>query len=341
MLVPPEATIRQALAAINAARSQLALVVDAERRLLGTLSDGDIRRALLGDATLDDAVAPWMNSRPKVAHDGNRPEDILAMMRVHGMHRLPILDASSRVVGLSSVDDFLQSPERQSPVVIMAGGLGSRLNELTRDRPKPMLPVGGRPILETIIDRFVAQGFRDIWLAVNYRAEVIVNHFGDGVAFGARIRYLREEKRLGTAGALSLLPRDLAHPVVVSNADLLTSLDCGALVDAHCAARAEATMAVREQEHAIPFGVVTESEGRVLRIEEKPSQQILVNAGVYVLEPSAIRLVPDDTYYDMPQLLDELIRRERTVFCHRIDGYWLDIGRRADYERAQNEFGTQ
>ncbi len=341
MLLPPEATIHQALAAINAARSQLALVVDPERHLLGTLSDGDIRRALLNGATLENPVGPWMNSEPKIARDSDRSEDVLAMMRIHGLHRVPLLDAARRVVGLRTVEDFLQSPERETPVVIMAGGLGSRLNELTRDRPKPMLPVGGRPLLETIIDRFVAQGFRDIWLAVNYRAEVIMDHFGDGSAFAARIRYLREEKRLGTAGALSLMPRDLAHPVVVSNADLLTSLDYGALLDAHHAARADATMAVREQEHAIPFGVVTEIEGRVLRIEEKPSQQVLVNAGVYVLAPSVIGLVPDGTYYDMPQLLDELIRRNRLVACHRIDGYWLDIGHRADYERAQNEFGSQ
>ncbi len=341
ILLPPEATIHQALATINTARSQLALVADAERHLLGTLSDGDIRRALLNGATLENPVGPWMNPEPMAARDTDRPANILTMMRVHGLHQVPILDATRRIVGLRTVNDFLQQPERDNPVVIMAGGLGSRLNELTRNQPKPMLPVGGRPLLETIIGRFAEQGFRDIWLAVNYRAEIIMGYFGDGANFGTHIRYLQEDKRLGTAGALSLMTQDLTRPLVVSNADLLTSLDYGALLDAHESSGAEATMAVREQDHAIPFGVVTEIDGRVQRVEEKPRQRVLVNAGIYVLNPSAIGLLPKNTYYDMPQLLDDLIRRNRPVHCHRVDGYWLDIGHRADYERAQNDFGSQ
>jgi GTP:adenosylcobinamide-phosphate guanylyltransferase len=277
-LIGPKATIHQALSAINAARSQLAVVVDEDQRLLGTLSDGDIRRALLNGATLEDEVAPWMNPNARVAYDTDRPEDILAMMRVHGLHKLPVLDVSRRVVGLRDVDDFLRSAKRENPVVIMAGGLGSRLDELTRHQPKPMLPVGGRPLLETIIARFVEQGFCDICLAVNYHADVIMRHFGDGQRFGAEIRYLREDKRLGTAGALSLMPDAIDRPVIVSNADLLTSMDYGSLLESHLAAGAEATMAVREQEHAIPFGVVHQIDGRVQRIEEKPSQRMLVNA---------------------------------------------------------------
>lgn len=339
-LLASDASIHQALSVINAARSQLALVVDAEQHLLGTLSDGDIRRALLAGAKLDDAVLGWIYREPRVARFNDRPEDILAMMRIHGLHQVPILDAERRVVGLRTVDDFLQRPKRRNPVVIMAGGLGSRLNELTREQPKPMLPVGGRPLLETILGRFVDQGFEEIWLAVNYRADVIMQHFGDGARFNASIRYLREEKRLGTAGALSLLPRGIDQPVVVSNADLLTSMDYGALAEAHDAGQAEATMAVREQEHAIPFGVVYEADGQVERIEEKPSQRVLVNAGVYVLNPLAVQAVPADTFYDMPQLLDDLIQQGRKVRCHRVDGYWLDIGQRADYERAKSDFGA-
>ncbi|MDX9861415.1 MAG: nucleotidyltransferase family protein [Rhodospirillales bacterium] len=337
-LIGPEDTILQALGAINAARSQLALVVDGEHRLLGTLSDGDIRRALLTGATVEDRVAPWMNRDARVAYETDRPEDVLAMMRVHGLHKLPVLDVERRVVGLRDVDDFLRQRRRDNPVVIMAGGLGSRLDALTRDRPKPMLPVGGRPLLETIIARFVEQGFCDIRLAVNYHADIIVRHFGDGSRFGAEIRYLREKKRLGTAGALSLMPPFLSRPVIVSNADLLTSMNYGSLLETHLAAGAEATMAVREQEHAIPFGVVHQQEGRVERIEEKPSQSVLVNAGVYVLDPEVLSLVPPDTFYDMPQLIEDLIGQGRVVQCHRVDGYWLDIGRPADYERAQSDF---
>jgi NDP-sugar pyrophosphorylase family protein len=220
----------------------------------------------------------------------------------------------------------------------MAGGLGSRLQELTHEQPKPMLPVGGRPLLETIVNRLVAQGFSKIWLAVNYRAEVIEKYFGDGSAFRADISYLRENKRLGTAGALSLLSSEIEQPVIVSNADLVANLDYPELLDAHLSSGAVATMAVREHECPIPFGVVMESGGRIERIEEKPVHRVLVNAGIYVLSPEAIRRVPNDVYFDMPQLFENLIDDRKSVFCHRLNGYWLDIGHRKDYEKANVDF---
>jgi len=338
VLVSPRATIRDALKVINAARSQFAMVVDADGRLLGTLSDGDVRRGLLDNASLEDVVEKCMCRDPKVAKSGQSPEDILILMRRSGLHQIPIVDGDHRVIGLKTVDDFLCLANRDNPVVIMAGGLGSRLSELTRERPKPMLPVGGRPVLETIVSRFVTQGFSRIWLAVNYRAEVIEAHFGDGRAFGADIRYLKEDKRLGTAGALSLLPPEIDQPVIVSNADLVANLDYPELVDAHTSSAAVATMAVREHEYPIPFGVVMESGGWIERIDEKPVHRVVVNAGVYVLSPEAIRRVPYDTYFDMPQLFENLISDGCSVFCHRLNGYWLDIGHRTDYERANADF---
>ena len=334
VVIAPTATIRDALTVINTARSQFAMVVDDRNRLLGTLSDGDIRRALLAGAVLESQVEPWMCRTPYVASDGASVEDILLMMRGQGLHQVPIVDMQRCVIGLKTVDDFLQVAKRDTPVVIMAGGLGTRLNELTREKPKPMLPVGGRPVLEMILNRFVLQGFTDIWLAVNYRSEVIESYFGDGSKYGAQVRYLKENKRLGTAGALSLLPPDIVEPVVVSNADVITSVDYAALVDTHKANGAVATMAVREQEFAIPFGVIVESEGRMMRIEEKPVHRLVVNAGIYVLSAHAVRSVPADTYFDMPQLFDALVARKQAVFCERVNGYWLDIGQRADYEEA-------
>lgn len=338
VLVSAQATIRDALKVINAARSQFAMVVDADGRLLGTLSDGDVRRGLLDNASLEDVVEKCMCRDPKVAKSGQSPEDILILMRRSGLHQIPILDADHRVIGLKTVDDFLCLTNRENPVVIMAGGLGSRLNELTREQPKPMLPVGGRPVLEVIVNRFVTQGFSRIWLAVNYRAEVIEAYFGDGRTFGADIRYLRESKRLGTAGALSLLPPEIEQAVIVSNADLVANLDYAELVDAHTSAAAVATMAVREHEYPIPFGVVMESGGWIERIDEKPVHRVVVNAGVYVLSPEAIRRVPHDAYFDMPQLFENLIAERQLVYCHRLNGYWLDIGHRSDYERANADF---
>lgn len=338
VLVSPRSTIRDALTVINTARSQFAMVVDADGKLLGTLSDGDVRRGLLGNASLADVVEKCMCRDPKVAKSGQSADEILILMRRSGLHQIPIVDADHRVIGLKTVDDFLCLANRENPVVIMAGGLGSRLHELTREQPKPMLPVGGRPLLEMIVNRFVTQGFSKIWLAVNYRAEIIEQYFGDGRAFGADIRYLREDKRLGTAGALSLLPPEIEQPVIVSNADLVASLDYPELLDAHISSGAVATMAVREHEYPIPFGVVMESGGRIERIEEKPVHRVLVNAGVYVLSPEAIRRVPHDIYFDMPQLFDNLIEDRRSVFCHRLNGYWLDIGHRKDYEKANADF---
>jgi dTDP-glucose pyrophosphorylase len=340
VVIAPTATIRDALMIINTARSQFALVVGDRNYLLGTLSDGDIRRALLGGAALESPVEPWMCRTPHVASDGASLEDILLMMRRQGLHQVPIVDVQRCVIGLKTVDDFLQIAKRDIPVVIMAGGLGTRLNELTREKPKPMLPVGGRPVLEMIINRFVLQGFTNIWLAVNYRSEVIESYFGDGSKWGAQVRYLKENKRLGTAGALSLLPREIGGPLVVSNADVITSMDYAALVDTHKANGAVATMAVREQEFAIPFGVIVESEGRMMRIEEKPVHRLVVNAGIYVLSARAVRSVPADTYFDMPQLFETLIAQKQPVFCERVSGYWLDIGQRADYKEA-NELAAR
>ena len=338
VLVSPQATVRDALEVINAARSQFAIVVDSDGRLLGTLSDGDVRRGLLGNISLEDAVEKCMCRDPNVAKSGQSSDDILTLMRRSGLHQIPIVNADRRVIGLKTIDDFLHITSLQNPVVIMAGGLGSRLNELTRERPKPMLPVGGRPLLEIIIKRFATQGFSKIWLAVNYRAEVIEDYFGDGRAFGIDIQYLREEKRLGTAGALSLLPAGFEQPVIVSNADLLANLDYTELVDAHTSSGAVATMAVREHEYQIPFGVVKESGGWIQRVEEKPVHRVVVNAGVYILSPTAIRRIPHDTYFEMPQLFENLIADQQSVFCHKLNGYWLDIGHRTDYERANADF---
>jgi dTDP-glucose pyrophosphorylase len=338
VLISPHSTLRDALKVINSSRSQFAMVVDDDGRLLGTLSDGDIRRGLLDNASLADAVDKFMCHEPKVAKNGQLADEILALIKHSGLHQIPIVDANLRVIGLKTLDDFLTPAKRENPVVIMAGGLGTRLHELTREKPKPMLSVGGRPILEMIINRFVTQGFLKIWLAVNYRAEIIERYFGNGQAFGAEIQYLRESKRLGTAGALSLLPQEIKQPVIVSNADLVSFLDYPDLLNAHVAAGASATMAVREYEHQIPYGVVREMAGIIKQIEEKPVQRVLVNAGLYVLSPEVIRHVPRNIYFDMTQLFDKLIQNPKPVICYRLNGYWIDIGHLKDYEKVKADF---
>jgi dTDP-glucose pyrophosphorylase len=337
-LVRPEATLHDALHAIDRAGCQIALVVDPNRRLLGTLSDGDVRRALLKGLTLESTVVAAMHPRPTCARAGEDAAAVLALMRQLGLHQIPILDAGDIVVGLQVVDDYLTVPPRPHWVVIMAGGLGSRLEQLTRETPKPMLKVGSRPLLETIVRGYAEQGFRRFYFAVNYKAEQIEAHFGDGSALGVDIRYLRERERMGTAGALSLLPEQPAQPIFVTNADLLTKENYGQMIDRHLECGADATMAVREYEMQVPFGVVREQDGCIESIEEKPMQRFIVSAGMYVLSPQALELVPAGQRLDMPALFERIVAAGMRTRCHYVAGYWLDIGRLPDYERANLDY---
>ena len=338
VLVAPHATLREALLKIDSASTQMALVADAQRRLLGTLSDGDIRRGLLKGLSLGDRVDKCMCSTPTMVRAGEPRETVLSAMRRAGVHQIPIVDPDGIVVGLEIVNDFLIPQARQNWVVVMVGGLGKRLGELTQATPKPMLMVGARPLLETILRSYIDQGFRRFYLAVNYKAEVIETHFGDGSQLDAEIRYLREDTALGTAGALSLLPDLPDDPFFVANGDLLMKIDYQDMLDKHVEANAAATMAVREYEFQIPYGVVREDNGAIYRIEEKPVCRSLVSAGTYVLSPEALELVPKNTPFDMPTLFQELITRGRRTQCCRVQGYWLDIGHMSDYEKANLDF---
>lgn len=340
VMIHGDSSLREALQRIDAGGIQLAIVVDADDKLVGTVSDGDIRRGLLRGLTLESRVRECTNEKPMSVPAGTDDAEILRILRRSHLHQMPVIDAAGRVVDLKVLDDLIDVPDRPNLVVMMVGGLGERLGSLTRDVPKPMLPVGGRPLLETIIGTLCDQGFRRIRLAVNFRGDVIERHFGDGSRFNCEIEYLRETKRMGTAGALSLLPQVPEHPVLVSNGDLLLRLDYRSLIDHHVASGVEATMAVRDYEYQVPYGVVRTAGDDIVALEEKPLQRCLISGGLYVLSPSAVRRVPPDTFYDMPTLFSNVIQGGGRASVFRIDGYWLDIGRFADYEQAQREFST-
>ncbi|HEY5755387.1 MAG TPA: nucleotidyltransferase family protein [Steroidobacter sp.] len=338
LLLMQESTVRDALRCIDQGGVQIALVIDGNRKLLGTLSDGDVRRGLLAGTTLDSRVSEIMHVGPTVARDTDPRPAIFAKMRRLGLHQLPVVDAENRVVALQTLDDLVIPEKYPNPVVIMAGGLGTRLKELTQSVPKPMLKVGDRPILELLIETFVDQGFNDFYVAVNYKAEVIEQHFEDGSRFGARIEYLRETKRLGTAGALSLLPRPPTMPFFVANADLVTRVDYLDMLEKHTASGACATMAVREYEFQIPFGVIDERDGLISGIREKPIHRSMVCAGIYVMSPEVLPLVATDAYHDMPGVFEDIIRSGRKAASYAVRGYWLDVGRIADYHKANEDF---
>jgi len=339
VLIPPDMSLREAIQKIDSATTKVALIVDENRKLLGMLADGDIRRALLQGVSLNDAVDSCMHREPRTASVTESRESILSIMRQRGINQIPIVDDEGRVLGLKLLKNYLNPEKRENWVVIMAGGLGSRLKELTKNTPKPMLHVGSRPLLETIVKRFVEQGFYNIWLAVNYQGEKIEEYFGDGAKFSANIKYLREDKRLGTAGALSLLPENPTLPILITNADLLATVDYGEMLDAHIASEASATMAIREYEYQIPYGVIeTGTDEKIQALKEKPIHKALVNAGMYVISPEALEYVPDDHFVDMPELFSEFVSAGLTAICHRVHGYWLDIGRHEDFYQANADF---
>jgi dTDP-glucose pyrophosphorylase len=338
ILVAPTITIREALEIIDTSSMQIALIVDETKRLLGTVTDGDIRRGILKGIALDEPVQRIMNPHPTVARSHERRDIVLAVMKLKQLNHIPVVDDEGRVINIETLQDLIRGEDKENWVVLMAGGLGTRLRPLTDECPKPMLKVGGKPVLETILDNFLEYGFRKFYLSVNYKADMVTDYFGDGSRWGTEIRYIHETKRMGTAGALGLLPEKPTRPLMVMNGDLLTKVNFQQLLAFHLEHQAEATMCVREYNFQIPYGVVKMDKHRLMGIDEKPIQRFFVNAGIYVLEPKALDLLPKDTYFDMPSLFAKVIEKNGETTVFPIREYWLDIGQVNDYERANGEF---
>jgi dTDP-glucose pyrophosphorylase len=336
--VAPGASVKEAMQRIQESELRIAVVTTDDDRLLGVVTDGDIRRAMLEGMGQEVPVTQIMTEDPVTARKHTDRASIVRLMRKHHVHQIPVVDRQGRVVRLESIDDVIGPEERSNLVVVMAGGLGTRLRPITEDCPKPMVEVGGVPILETILERLSAQGFQNVYLSVNYKADMIEEHFGDGRDWGVQVNYLREQKRRGTAGALSLLPERPSDPLLVLNGDLLTTLNFGRLIDFHRKQSVTATMCVRGREVEIPYGVVETDGHEVSGIEEKPTYRHFVNAGIYVLEPDTLDAVPDDQFYDMTEHLQHLIDTGESVTAYPIREYWRDIGQKKDLFEAKEEF---
>ncbi len=338
ILVNPKASIREAILVLDESSKQIVLIVDDKNYLLGTVTDGDVRRGILKGISLDDSVQTIMNRQPTVARADEGKDTVFAIMRRKRLHHIPLVDDDNCVVGLEILDDLIQSRVRENRVILMAGGLGSRLHPLTEGCPKPMLNIGNKPLLETILENFIEYGFCRFYISVNYMADVIKSYFGDGSSWGVDIQYLHEDHKLGTAGALSLVSEKLTDPLFVMNGDLLTKVNFSQLLDFHISHHAKGTMCVREYDFQVPYGVVQTQDHRILGIKEKPIEHFFVNAGIYVLEPEVLNLIPPNTYFDMPSLFESLINRRNETVVFPIREYWLDIGHMADFERANGEF---
>lgn len=334
--VRPEQSLADAVACIDASGGQIALVTNEAGRLCGTITDGDIRRGILRGATLASSASEVMNPSPRTAAEGTPRWEIAGRLKREQIAQMPIVDGDGIVIDILYAKELSGPDASRHPVVIMAGGLGTRLRPITETVPKPMLPIAGRPILEIIVERFKQQGFRSITLCLNYLGEVIEDHFGNGAKFGVEISYVREEKRMGTAGALSLLLPRPTLPIIVMNGDILTSVNFGQLLSFHYDSLALATMGVNRFQYQLPYGVVQVRNHNIVSFTEKPAYDFFVNAGIYVVSPEALEHVPVDKYFDMPSLFDQISPDRRVAFP--IHEYWLDIGRHDDLERASWEF---
>jgi dTDP-glucose pyrophosphorylase len=333
--ITAERPISEAVARIDASGGEIALVVDEAGRLIGTVTDGDVRRGILAGNSLDAPVSNIMNASPKYVVGDIDPRKVAEDLEAQCIAQMPVLDKDGVVRDIILAKELLHPPLEAHPIVIMAGGLGTRLRPITENIPKPMIPIGGRPMLEVIIERFRNQGFQRVTLCVNHLAEIIMDHFGDGQAFGVEIDYIQEPKRLGTAGALSLIEPRPKLPTIVMNGDILTSVNFAQLLRFHYDNRAMATMGLNRFQYVLPYGVVDVVGHSIRAFKEKPAYDFFVNAGIYVINPDAFSMIPVGDFYDMPTLFESLAEDKRVAFP--IHEYWLDIGRHDDLERAIRE----
>ena len=334
----PQTPLKETIARIDESRLQIGLVTDEAGHLLGVVTDGDLRRAMLKGVGLDVETSAVMNANPKVLPAGASKEELIAFMRRYMVHQVPLINPDGCLAGLAVLDELIGAFDRPNWVVLMAGGLGTRLSPLTDDCPKPMLPVGGKPILENIVESFIEQGFRRFFLSVNYKAEQIQSYFGNGDRWGITVAYLHEDKRLGTAGALSLLPNAPEFPILVMNGDLLTRANFKGMLDFHAEHASIATMAVREYDILVPYGVVTLDGPRISSIKEKPVQSFFVNAGIYVISPETLNFIPKNTFFDMPTLFEKLTEIGKKTTAFPLHEYWFDIGRLEEYQHVEQKW---
>lgn len=329
-ILPANATIGQVIHNLNEIAIKIVMVTNEEGRLEGTISDGDIRRALLKGLSLDSPITSVIHRNALVVPLELGHVLVMQLMAANKIQQIPVVDAEHRVVGLHLWDEITTPLARPNLMIIMAGGIGTRLRPHTENCPKPLLAVAGKPMLEHIIDRAKLDGFTRFVLAIHYLGHMIEAHFGDGERLGVQIEYLREESPLGTAGALGLLYPLPDAPYVVTNGDVITDIRYGELLDFHIRHGAAATMAVRAHEWQHPFGVVQMDGVEIVGFEEKPISRSHINAGVYVLDPAALSHLATGTHCDMPILFERLQANGQRTMAYPMHEPWFDVGRPDD-----------
>jgi dTDP-glucose pyrophosphorylase/CBS domain-containing protein len=336
VVISPTTSISDAVALLDKAGTGALVVCTSGRTLCGLLTDGDIRRAILQGKSLDDASITIASRKPVVAPRSIPTWEALRLMNEHDIHHLPVVDDENHVVAFLLRKDLVPDLTLDLSAVIMAGGYGKRLLPLTESVPKPMLPVGDRPLLELTIEQLRRSGIRAVSLTTHYLPETITNHFGDGEHFGVRLNYLKEDHPMGTAGGLKQMKRPEGSFLVI-NGDILTGVPFKEMLVYHRKHGAVLTVGVRKYEMQVPFGVVECEDVRITKLQEKPSLSFFINAGTYLLEPSALDYIPEGQPFDMTDLMQRLIEAGRPVVGFPIREYWLDVGRHEDYQKAQKD----
>ena len=337
-LIQLNASMIEAMSVIDKSSLQIALVIDSEGHLLGSITDGDIRRAILKNLPFSTTAKEIMNPNTLTVTVNHEKSYVVNLMLKYNINKIPVVDENRKIVNLYGIKELLYQKSRDNIVLLMAGGLGMRLRPLTDKVPKPLLKVGNKPILETILENFISAGFHRFYFAVNYKSEMIENYFGNGNNYGVEINYIHEKKRLGTAGALYFLPPELTEPVIVMNGDLLTNMDFGDFVDYHLNQNVSATMGVREYSYQIPYGVIEYSGDAIKKITEKPVLNFYVNAGIYVLAPEVVAEVDKEDYLNMTDLFENLINQNKKTTVYPVRGYWMDIGHMDQFQQAQIDY---
>jgi len=337
ILIKPTDSLEHAIKILAEGGARITLVADKNGKLLGTVTDGDIRRALINKLTMKSKVKIVMNNNPIKASKDFSKQELLQLMTSKSLIHMPIVDENGAICGLEIIEHLIRSPIYKNPVFLMAGGFGKRLHPLTENTPKPLLKIGGKPIIETIIRQFIDHGFNEFYISTHYKSEQIREYFKDGSQYGVNIHYVHEDIPLGTAGSLGLLPVNISGlPIIVMNGDLLTKVDFEDLLDFHNSNESDATMCVREYDVQVPFGVVDIYEGKIGKILEKPLHKFYVNAGIYVLNSNLVKKVDGKSYLDMPDFLENELKN-KGINAFPIHEYWQDIGRIEEYKKANHD----
>jgi dTDP-glucose pyrophosphorylase/predicted transcriptional regulator len=332
-------TMAQAIKTLNNESTGIVLVSSENGKLLGTVTDGDIRRALIAHSGINTLLSEFMCKDPVYSQMSTSKSSVIQIMNDLKILQLPILDKSKNIVGLEALQDLIKKNKFDNPVFLMAGGVGARLKPLTDKTPKPLLNVGMKPILEIIIDQLISYGFHNFFISINYKAEMIRDYFGDGEKWGVKIQYIHEKEPLGTGGALGLMPKNLPDlPIIMMNGDILTKLDFNAMLDYHIKNDGLATIGTREFDFQVPYGVIENSKNNIIKcISEKPVHKFFINAGIYILSKDILNLISGSHYLDMPQFLDSQIKLNKKVISFPIHEYWIDIGRISEFNKANLE----